>query len=374
MKKIRHDDALFGMALRLCYVVMFFLTCATGVAYGQLPAGFVQKKLTGNVINEATSMAHAADGRIFIAERSGAVKVFRDGNVSTVHTVTTTTASEQGLLGITLHPQFASNGKCYLFYTNQEKTRHYLDVISISSANTVSSVTRVMQFDSILNGNHNGGALLFKGGLLYIALGESNRAEYATDVNSYRGKILRLQEDGQPAPGNPFYNETGASRQKRSIWGLGLRNPWRMSLDPVSQRLFVIDVGGEFEEINDLTRPDAAKNFNYGWDNNGRSGNKQAVNTIESVYFYPHEANACAITTGVFFNPPATDYPAQYRNRFFFSDWCTGWFRSVDATNPGAGATQFAASGFGSILGTSVGNDGNIYYLNYNTNGSLWRL
>jgi len=374
MKKIRHDDALFGMALRLCYVVMFFLTCATGVAYGQLPAGFVQKKLTGNVINEATSMAHAADGRIFIAERSGAVKVFRDGNVSTVHTVITTTASEQGLLGITLHPQFASNGKCYLFYTNQEKTRHYLDVISISSANTVSSVTRVMQFDSILNGNHNGGALLFKGGLLYIALGESNRAEYATDVNSYRGKILRLQEDGQPAPGNPFYNETGASRQKRSIWGLGLRNPWRMSLDPVSQRLFVIDVGGEFEEINDLTRPDAAKNFNYGWDNNGRSGNKQAVNTIESVYFYPHEANACAITTGVFFNPPATDYPAQYRNRFFFSDWCTGWFRSVDATNPGAGATQFAASGFGSILGTSIGNDGNIYYLNYNTNGSLWRL
>src|SRR5688572_32293493 len=73
-------------------------------AVAQLPPGFFQRKLTGNIINEATAMAHAADGRIFIAERSGAIKVFQNNTVSTVYTVATVTAAEQGLLGITLHP------------------------------------------------------------------------------------------------------------------------------------------------------------------------------------------------------------------------------------------------------------------------------
>lgn len=358
---------------KLLCVCMLLLAGLTKV-HAQLPAGFVQHKLTGNVINEATAMAHAPDGRIFMAERSGQVKVFQGGTVATVHTVTTTTASEQGLLGITLHPDFATNGKCYIFYTNPDMTRHYLDVIVINTANQVSSSTRVMEFDPIINGFHNGGALLFKGNLLYVAIGESNSSAESAKLDTYRGKILRLTEDGQPAPGNPYYNEAGASRQKRSIWAIGMRNPWRMSLDPVSQKLFVVDVGGNYEEINDVTNPDPAKNYNYGWDQNGRSGPDQAANTIQAAFYYPHPNWGCAITSGVFFNPPSTNYPPQYRNRFYFSDWCADWYRSVDATNPGAGHQEFSAANFGRILGTSVGVDGNIYYFQYGTNGSLWRI
>jgi len=350
------------------------LAMVTGNVQGQLPAGFTAAKLTGDVINEATAMVHAPDGRIFMAERSGRVKAWQNGTVTTVHTVTTTTASEQGLLGITLHPQFASNGKCYIFYTNPGMTRHYLDIIVINAANAVTSVTRVMEFDPIINGFHNGGALLFKGSLLYIAIGESNSSAESPKLDTYRGKILRLLEDGQPAPGNPYYNEAGASRQKRSIWAIGMRNPWRMSLDPVSQKLFVIDVGGNHEEINDVTSPDPAKNYNYGWDQNGRSGPEQPATTILAAFSYPHSGWGCAITTGIFFNPATTNYPAAYRNRFYFSDWCSQWYRSVDATNPGAGHQVFSASGFGSVLGTSVGIDGNIYYIKYNTTGSLWRI
>lgn len=359
---------------KLLCACMLLLAMAAKVQ-AQLPAGFVLNKLTGDVINEATAMAHAPDGRIFMAERSGRVKVFQNGTVATVHTVTTTTASEQGLLGITLHPDFAANGKCYIFYTNPDMTRHYLDVIVISAANQVTSVNRVMEFDPIINGFHNGGALLFKGGLLYIAIGESNSSAESAKLDTYRGKILRLTEDGQPAPGNPYYNEAGASRQKRSIWAIGMRNPWRMSLDPVSQKLFVIDVGGNYEEINDVTNPDPARNYNYGWDQNGRSGPDQAANTIQAAFYYPHPNWGCAITSGVFFNPPSTNYPPQYRNRFYFSDWCNQWYRSVDASNPGAGYQEFATgSGFDKILGTSVGVDGNIYFFKYNSNGSLWRI
>lgn len=344
-------------------------------ASGQLPPGFIQKKLTGDNINEATAMAHAGDGRIFIAERSGNVKVFQNGTVSVVHTVTTVTAAEQGLLGITLHPDFATNGKCYLFYTNADATRHYLDVIVITAANQVSSVSRIMEFDPILNGFHNGGAILFKEGLLYVAIGESNTPAQAVMLDTYRGKILRLTENGDPAPGNPYYNEPGASRQKRSIWAIGMRNPWKMSLDPVSGKIFVVNVGGDYEEIDDVTNPDPAKNYNYGWDQNGRSGPQQAANTITAAYYYPHPGWGCAITSGVFFNPTATNYPPEYRNRFYFSDWCSAWFRSVDATNPGTGGyAEFSATGFGSVLGTSVGIDGNIYYIRYNNTGSLWRI
>jgi glucose/arabinose dehydrogenase len=355
-------------ALTICLLV------AGNPAYSQLPAGFIQKKLTGDVINEATAMVHAPDGRIFIAERSGKVKVLQNGVVSVVHTVSTTTASEQGLLGIALHPQFASNGKCYIFYTNDSMTVHYLDMIVISTNNTVTSSTRIMQFDPIINGFHNGGAILFKDGLLYVAIGESNSSSEAVKLDTYRGKILRLTEDGQPAPGNPYYNVAGATRQRRSIWAIGMRNPWKMSLDPVSQKIFVVNVGGDYEEINDVTAPDASKNYNYGWDQNGKSGPDQAAGTIQPVFAYPHTDWGCAITSGVFFNPPATNYPPQYLNRFYFSDWCNDWYRSVDATNPGAGYQELSHTGFGSILGTSVGIDGNIYYIKYNTTGSVWRI
>ncbi|HEY9044796.1 MAG TPA: PQQ-dependent sugar dehydrogenase [Ohtaekwangia sp.] len=361
---------------RVYSALVVFLLCITSYSlYAQLPVGFTAKKLTGDNINEATAMAHAPDGRIFLAERSGAVKVWQNNTVSTVHTVSTTTASEQGLLGITLHPNFTQNGKCYIFYTNQAMTIHYLDVIVINAANQVTSVTRIMEFDPIINGFHNGGAILFKNGLLYVAIGESNAPAEAAKLDTYRGKILRLTEDGQPAPGNPYYNEAGASRQKRSIWAIGMRNPWKMSLDPLSQKIFVVNVGGNYEELDDVTNPDPAKNYNYGWDQNGRSGPEQAANTITAAFYYGHTGWGCAITSGTFFNPATTNYPDQYKNRFYFTDWCSGWLRSIDAANPQLNQWQeFSATGFGSILGTSVGIDGNIYYIKYNTTGSLWRL
>ncbi|WPQ66470.1 PQQ-dependent sugar dehydrogenase [Chitinophaga sancti] len=353
------------------FILVFLYASA---AFGQLPSAFVLKQLSGNNINEATALAHAPDGRIFIAERGGSVKVYQNGTVSTVHFVSTTTANEQGLLGITLHPQFATNGQFYIFYTNAASTVHYLDRVTINAANQITDTTRIMEFDPIINGFHNGGAILFKDNYLYVAIGESNSPAEATKLDTYRGKILRLTADGQPAPGNPYYNTPNASRQQRSIWAIGMRNPWKMALDPVSGKIFVVNVGGNYEEIDDVTAPDSTKHYNYGWDGKGQSGPEQPDSTIAPVFAYPHDGWGCAITSGVFFNPTNTKYPAEYKNRFYFSDWCADWFKSVDATNPGAGATTFSTTNFRSVLGTSVGLDGNIYFVYYGTNGSLYRL
>jgi glucose/arabinose dehydrogenase len=357
--------------LKLCCVLALLYA---GPAHSQLPPAFITKKLSGDNINEATALAHAPDGRIFIAERSGSVKVFQNGTVTTVHSVATTTANEQGLLGITLHPQFATNGWFYIFYTNQASTIHYLDRVTVNAANQVTATTRIMEFDPIINGFHNGGAILFKGQYLYVAIGESNSAAEATKLDTYRGKILRLLDDGQPAPGNPYYNVANASRQRRSIWAIGMRNPWKMALDPTSGKIYVVNVGGNYEEIDDVTAPDAAKNYNYGWDGRGQSGPEQPDSTIKAAFAYPHDGWGCAITSGVFFNPTNTRYPAQYKNRFYFSDWCADWFKSISPDNPSAGATDFATKGFNHVLGTSVGLDGNIYYVYYDSKGSLWRL
>ena len=349
-------------------------------SYAQLPTGFVAKKLTNNDITEAVTMAHAPDGRIFIAERSGALKQLKNGIVTTIQTVSTTTAVEQGLLGIALHSNFAVNGKIYMFYTNAASTRHYLDVVVVDADKKVSD-TRVMEFDPIVNGFHNGGAMLFKDGLLYICIGESNDPKLAQDLTTYHGKVLRLLDDGQPAPGNPYYNTAGANRQQRSIWAIGMRNPWFMTMDPQTKKLYVMNVGGGFEEINDITSPDATKNYNYGWGTDNKSGSEQnAATTILPVFAYNRNvpnwnAQTCAITSGLAFNPPVTNYPAQYRNKLYFGDWCTGWLRSFDLSNPTSGTWQdnFPAN-FSRVLGLTVGLDGNIYYSDYSNNGNIWRI
>ena len=151
---------------RLAVLTILFCFSQQQFVFAQLPAGFVQKTLTDNTIREATCMAHAPDGRIFIAERGGIIKTYQNGTVTTLHTVATTTASEQGLLGITLHENFAQNGKCYIYYTNPGLTNHFLDVLVISANSTVTSSTRLHQFDAIINGFHNGGAMWFKNGHL----------------------------------------------------------------------------------------------------------------------------------------------------------------------------------------------------------------
>ena len=356
----------------------------------QLPEGFVKNKLTNNNIANGVKMEHAPDGRIFIAELGGNLKVLQNGVVTLVHTVSTNTNDEQGLLGIVLHSSFAQNGKLYLYYTAPDKSKHFLDMIVVDGNNQVVSSTRIMEFDPILNGYHNGGAMVFKNGYLYICIGESNAPQYANDLTTYRGKVLRLLDDGNPAPGNPYYNTSGANRQQKSIWAIGMRNPWTMNMDATTQKIYVSNVGGTYEEINDVTAPDAAKNYNYGWAASGKSGSEQDAGTILPVFGYAGAeavqkwmspttegtwpAGSCAITTGAFFNPTNTNYPAEYKNRFYFSDWCQQWIRSINPNNTAGYQTDFADQGFNRILGLSVGLDGNLYYIEHAGGGNIYRL
>src|SRR5213078_1422196 len=107
---------------------------------------------------------------------------------------------------------------------------------------------------------HNGGGLHFGGdGKLYIAVGENGNSANSQTLGSLLGKLLRINADGSIPSDNPFF--ASATGKNRSIWALGLRNPFTFDVQPGTGRIFIDDVGeSTWEEINDLV-----KGKNYGW-------------------------------------------------------------------------------------------------------------
>jgi len=108
--------------------------------------------------------------------------------------------------------------------------------------------------------NHNGGAMHFgRDGKLYVGVGENANSANAQNLDTYLGKLLRINKDGSIPEGNPY--DTG-SEQRRRVWAHGLRNPYTFSIHPETGRILVNDVGQvTWEEINDATT--GGKNF--GW-------------------------------------------------------------------------------------------------------------
>lgn len=339
-----------------------------------LYAQYVVEDLTpSTVINEGLSLAQAADGRIFIAERAGVVKVYQNGTVSNVFTVTTTTNEEQGLLGLTLHPNFMSNGYIYVFYTRSDKFNHIIERVQINSANQEVARQQILTLDPIQNGFHNGGDLKFFNGFLFITTGDSQNNTNSQNLDNYRGKILRVTENGQPAPGNPFFGS--GSVQRQSIWAYGFRNPFRLVPNVKANKLFVLDVGTSWEEINDITNP--APLYNYAWGHaQGGDGIQTETNQfVNPIFTFQTGSIGNALTNGLLYNPDVSRYPAELYNKFIIKDYLRNDMRYFDWTQNNPPSTVFYTSPHNRALGMILGNDGYIYYCEYDDKtGNLIRL
>ncbi|MFH7015436.1 PQQ-dependent sugar dehydrogenase [Flavobacterium sp. FlaQc-47] len=323
------------------------------------------------VIKEGLALEQSADGRIFIAERGGIVKVFQNNIVSTVFTVATVTDNEQGLLGLTLHPDFATNGYIYVFYSiNDGVIRHRIERIKIDNANQVVSRQEILLLEPIGQGFHNGGDLKFFNGYLYVTVGDSQQNTNAQDLDTYKGKILRITEDGQPAPGNPFYG-TG-SVQRQSIWVYGFRNPWRLVANPVANKLFVLDVGTSWEEINEISNPTIR---NYAWGHPQGGDGKQTETDIftNPIFTYQTGSIGNALTNGLLYNPVTSRYP-DLQGKFIIKDFVRNAIRSFDPNIADPESTEFYTAPQQQALGMMLGNDGYIYYCAYGNNGALIKL
>jgi glucose/arabinose dehydrogenase len=336
-----------------------------------VPNGFVDGGFGGSLSN-ATAMAFAPDGRLFVLQQTGEVKIIKNGTQLGTNflSITVDPQGERGLLGIAFDPDFATNNYVYLYYTVNTSPR--FNRISRFTANgdvVVSGSELVLvNLDNLTSAtNHNGGAMHFRSdGKLYVAVGDNATSSNAQTLSNRHGKILRYNSDGTIPTDNPFYNTaTGANR---AIWALGLRNPYTFAIQRTTNRMFINDVGQSTnEEVND-----GIAGSNYGWPNS--EGPTTNTNHRTAYYYYGHNSGTptgCAITGGAFYNPVTNQFPASYTGKYFFADYCSGWIYYLDPTlaaptnaNPTAIQTPTSfATGASSPVDLKVGPDGALYYL-----------
>lgn len=347
-------------------------TTANALCAQVFPANFSQVAVASGISNP-TVIAFAPDSRIFVAQQNGALIVIKNGAKLSAPAIQLTVNSigERGLIGIALHPGFSTNGFVYLYYTLSNGSRNRVSRFTmIGDVINPSSEVVILDLDPLSSAaNHNGGAMHFKGGHLYIATGENANAAYAQNLDTYHGKLLRVNADGSVPADNPF-NVSGASEQRKRVWAYGLRNPYTFDVQRETGRIFVNDVGqNSWEEINDAT----TGGLNFGWPATEGATTNPAFTA--PVFSYPHgtgDGRGCAITGGVFFNPASTNYPASYAGKYFYQDLCNAWINYIDVSS-GVARNAFATGLPGQSLSLDAGPDGNLYYLSRNT-GTLYRI
>ncbi len=329
--------------------------------------------LVANGISNPTVMAFAPDGRLFVAQQTGALRIIENGVLlgTPAITLSVNSSGERGLLGIAFDPNFTSNQFIYLYYTLSSAANNRISRFTMSGNTIVAgSESVVLNLDPLSSAtNHNGGTIQFGiDGKMYVGVGENANTANSQNLDTYHGKILRINSDGTAPAGNPFPSGTA---QRQRVWEYGMRNPYTLSIQPVTGRIFVNDVGqNTWEEVNDCT----TGGLNYGWPTaEGMSGNPAFTNPI---YTYQHGAGVgfgCAITGGTFFNPTSTNYPAQYTGRYFFLDFCNNWIDQLTLSGSTATRTNFASSIAGSPVGMATGPDGNLYFLS-RANGAVYKI
>ena len=336
------------------------------------PAGF-QQVLVANGISNPTVMAFAPDGRLFVAQQTGALRIIQNGVLLATPAITLSVNSsgERGLLGIAFDPNFTSNNFIYLYYTLSSAANNRISRFTMSGNTIVAgSELVVLNLDPLSSAtNHNGGTIDFgPDGKLYVGIGENANTANSQNLDTYHGKILRINSDGTVPAGNPF---AGGSAQRQRVWEYGMRNPYTLSIQPGTGRIFVNDVGqNTWEEVNDCT----TGGLNYGWPTaEGFSSNPAFTNP---VYAYAHGSGVgfgCAITGGTFFNPSSSNYPSMYTGRYFFLDFCNNWIDMLTLSGSTATRTNFASSIAGSPVGMATGPDGNLYFLS-RANSAVYKI
>jgi glucose/arabinose dehydrogenase len=345
---------------QLLISLVFVAALAPYAGAATLPEGFIERTVATGLWS-ATAMAFAPDGRLFVCQQDGRLRVIKNGVLLAEPFVTLEVdqRGERGLLGVALDPDFPSNQFVYLYYTTAAAPRHNRVVRFTADGDRAAagSETLILRLDDLNTATtHNGGAMHFgPDGKLYIAVGDDGDGGNAQSLANLHGKMLRLNRDGSVPADNPFVNQ--ATGSNRAIWAMGLRNPFTFAFQPGTSRLYINDVGNEsWEEINE-----GAAGTNYGWpESEGPTTNPLHRSP---VYAYPHSfgtARACAITGGAFYEPPRRQFPASYDGKYFFADFCGGWIRTFD---PNTGAVADFAAGISLPVDLKVGPDGSFYYL-----------
>jgi glucose/arabinose dehydrogenase len=357
--------------------------------------------------SQPVSITHAGPGddRLYVIEQAGVIKIVSaEGTVLPVPFLdisdrVDSSATEEGLLGLAFHPEYATNGYFYVNYTNTtaEIRRTRISRFSVTGDPNVADPDSE---DILLTveqpyPNHNAGDIQFgPDGYLYIPLGDGGGAgdpdDNAQNLALLLGKISRIDVDASPGSppdcpgtgsghytvpdGNPLAD--GAGGVCDEIWAIGLRNPWRSSFDRLTGDLYIGDVGqNDWEEI-DVQPANSTGSGNYGWRcyEGNHPYNTTGCGPIDDytfpVFEYGHVDGCSSVIGGYVYR--GSRYPAMY-GRYLLADYCSGSFWDLAFVDGDWQATQhnnLAAFGY-----VAFGEDaqGELYVVNRAT-GTIYAL
>lgn len=284
--------------------------------------------------------------RLVVVERGGRIVlrkngVRQDSAFLNLTTLTNPSTGEYGVYSLAFHPQYATNRRLFVYYAD------------LNGDSQLAEFTADPDFDHadptsltpILSQSQDPATVLYGGlvtfgpdGMLYLGLGDGHiegavqLPTAAQDSTTLLGKIIRIDVDaGSPytiPADNPFVGRAG---WRGEIWQLGLRNPWRWSIDRETGDVWSGDVGEDLhEEINFLLAAQAA-GANLGWPYREATFCFQpavgcpTAGLVDPLLTYTHSP-ACAVTGGYVYRGAA--FPSL-RGTYFYGDYCSGWMRAV---------------------------------------------
>jgi len=322
--------------------LLFLLTLLAVPSFSQT-ASF-ESYLSG--FTNPVDIANCGDKRLFIVERGGRIKIVENGQVLATPFLDITSqvnsgGGEQGLLGLTFHPSYSSNGFFYVYYcagTGNGETR--VSRFTVSGNQNVANASSQVIMWSLTQpfGNHKGGDIDFgPDGFLYFSPGNGgdggdpgNRAQNMTlDF----GKIIRInpQPNGTYTipPSNPYANNTNNTTKR--IWASGLRNAWRFGFDRGTGDLWIADVGQNAWEVDVVLAGDnSGPNFGWrcyeGFVGYNTTGCQSIGNYDFPVVVKSHNDGFCAIIGGRVYRGP--DYPSL-QGLYIYTDYCEGRLHGI---------------------------------------------
>lgn len=335
-------------------------TITRNFSISEPPTGDLQLQSVLSGLSFPVGMALAPDGRVFFNERlTGRIRIINP-QWQLVPTqfcqITIATNGEQGLLGLTLDPDFANNRFVYVYHSASSPLRNRVVRYTDSSG---SCTQEMIILDNLpASTNHNDGIIQFgPDGKLYVIIGDAENTANAQNVTSLAGKVLRVNPDGSAPSDNPFFSNANTNAKK--VYSLGHRNSYGFTFHGHTGHLWETENGpSDNDEINRVV-----SGGNYGWPTvRGVAGN---ANFRDPILAYV----SVIAPTGIIAIPEnSTLYPTAYRNNLLFTAWNDGRIRRVILSGPdltllGSSSTAYNG-GQGGLLSLMLGADGFVYVSN----------
>jgi MYXO-CTERM domain-containing protein len=372
------------------------------LASGDPAAGF-QLSSWASGLDQVTDLAFLSDGRAVVTLKAGkAVLLGPAGDVQnpTALSLEVDSDSEKGLLGVVVDD--ADNLYFYASTGRETSDKHHIYKGRLDANGKVNLDTSKSIIGSGLEGpaNHDGGGMIIHKGQLYVGVGDTGNNHtpptnrYGTCLNKANGKILRVELDGSIPADNPLVDEamvTGCENRNaafemfapdKRIYAWGLRNPWRIFIDPKTDLLWIGDVGEVTEE--EITV--GGKGVHHGWPFfegttkydgfDGVSDCAQLVPASECVapqHSYPRE-DGVSVTGGLI--PPEDCGWGDYEGRYFFADYGSSHLWTLDVRPDRSGAVPNSRREFATVqyaVSFRMGKDGAMYVASHDA-GSVIRI